>query len=71
MMYLALALIFGTWPLGEYPYGFIDVDANGLDNVLRFTLLFMLPGYTVLAILLTYLKIQLEKRVFIKHTDSV
>lgn len=69
MMYLALALVFGTWPLGQYPYGFIDVDANGLENVLRFTLLFMLPGYTVLALLLSLAKIQLEKRVFSKDAD--
>lgn len=66
LAYLALALILGTWPLGQYPYSFIDVDANGLANVLRFTLLFMLPGYTILALIFTTLKIQLEKRVFIK-----
>jgi hypothetical protein len=70
MLYLGLALLFGTWPLGQYPYGFIDVDANGLENVLRFTLLFMLPGYTFLALLLSLVKIQLEKRVFNKDTDS-
>ena len=64
MIYLGLVLLLGTFPLGEYPYPFLDVDANGLSNVLRFTLLFMLPGYTVLAFILTVIKIQLEKRVF-------
>jgi hypothetical protein len=64
MVYLGLVLLLGTFPLGEYPYPFLDVDANGLSNVLRFTLLFMFPGYSVLALILTILKIQLEKRMF-------
>ena len=70
LLYLALALLLGTWPLGQYPYGFIDVDANGLENVLRFTLLVMFPVYTVLAFLLALVKSQLEKRVFSKGADS-
>jgi len=64
MVYLGLVLLLGKFPLGEYPYPFLDVDANGLSNVLRFTLLFMFPGYSVLALILTILKIQLEKRMF-------
>lgn len=62
MVYLVLVLILGTFPLGEYPYGFLDVEANGLSNVLRFTVLFMLPGYTFIAFLMTYLKTLFEKK---------
>jgi hypothetical protein len=62
MVYLGLVLILGTFPLGEYPYGFLDVEANGLSNVLRFTVLFMLPGYTFIAFLMTYLKTLFEKK---------
>jgi hypothetical protein len=62
MVYLVLVLILGTFPLGEYPYGFLDVEANGLNNVLRFTLIFMLPGYTLIAFLMTYLKNIFEKK---------
>jgi hypothetical protein len=62
MVYLVLVLILGTFPLGEYPYGFLDVEANGLSNVLRFTVVFMLPGYTFIAFLMTYLKTLFEKK---------
>lgn len=62
MVYLVLVLILGTFPLGEYPYGFLDVEANGLTNVLQFTVLFMLPGYTFIAFLMTYLKTLFEKK---------
>lgn len=62
MMYFGLVLILRTFPLGEYPYGFLDVEANGLSNVLRFTVLFMLPGYTFIAFLMTYLKTLFEKK---------
>jgi hypothetical protein len=61
MVYLGLVLLLGTFPLGEYPYGFLDVDANGLANVLRFTVLIMFPAYTVIAFLMTYLKIVSER----------
>ena len=62
MVYLILVLILGTFPLGEYPYGFLDVEANGLTNVLQFTVLFMLPGYAFIAFLMTYLKTLFEKK---------
>jgi hypothetical protein len=62
MVYLVLVLILGTFPLGEYPYGFLNVEANGLSNVLRFTVVFMLPGYTFIAFLMTYLKTLFEKK---------
>jgi hypothetical protein len=66
MTYLGLVLILGTFPLGEYPYGFLDVGELGLSNVLQFTLTIMFPAYTVVAFLFTYLKQLLEKRLFNK-----
>lgn len=67
VVYLVLVLILGTFPLGEYPYGFLDVEANGLANVLQFTLLYMLPGYTLIAFLMTYLKVIVEKKLSINQ----
>lgn len=69
MTYLLLVLILGTFPLGFYPYGFLDVAENGLANVLQFTLTILFPLYTVVALLMTTLKYQLEQRVFRKFID--
>ncbi|MGB0175450.1 MAG: hypothetical protein ACPF9F_04000 [Acholeplasmataceae bacterium] len=67
MTYLGLVLILRTFPLGTYPYGFLNVDELGLANVLQFTLTIMFPAYTVLALVFTYLKHVLEKKVFVKN----
>jgi hypothetical protein len=62
MIYLGLVLILRTFPLGSYPYPFLNIEVIGLMKVLSFTLLRMLPGYTFVAFLMTYLKTLFEKK---------
>ena len=66
MVYLGLVLILRTFPLGEYPYGFLNVDEFGLSNVLQFTILVLFPIYTVVAFVFTYLKHVFEKKYFLR-----
>lgn len=67
MSYLLFVLILGDFPLrlvgGGYPYGFVDPNAydNGLAGLLQFTLLIMFPAYTVISILMVYLKSLFER----------
>ena len=59
IVYLAFAVILG--PITNfYPYGFLNVDTLGLGAVLRFTLLIMVPLYTVIALGLIYVKSRIE-----------
>lgn len=70
LLYLVVVLLLGMFVIREYPYGFLDVDELGLANVLRFTLLIMVPAYTVLALLMTSLKIVFERKIMIKYIDK-
>jgi hypothetical protein len=60
ILYLIFAIILG--PITQfYPYGFLNVDVLGLNAVLRFTLLIMVPLYTIIGFGLIYLKSIIEK----------
>jgi hypothetical protein len=60
IIYFLVYLITGPFT-GFYPYDFMDVSLNGWGAVLRFTLVFMLPGYSVLSYLVIYLNGRLLK----------
>jgi len=60
IVYFMVYLITGPFT-GFYPYDFMDVSINGWGSVLRFTLLFMLPGYSLLSFIVIYLNERLLK----------
>ncbi|HHT55839.1 MAG TPA: Pr6Pr family membrane protein [Acholeplasma sp.] len=62
ILYFIIILLLG--PITNfYPYPFLDVSQNGLAEVLKMTLLIMLPLITFFVILLTTLKDVLNKRI--------
>jgi len=68
LTYLFLVIyVTKTWPLGEYPYGFLDptdlaFNPDGINSVLRFTLTIMFPAYLFVAFLMTLLKSMIERK---------
>lgn len=59
-LYLVTFLVTGPFT-GFYPYWFMDIRTEGLVSVLVFTLGLMLPGFSLLAIGLLYLKRKLDQ----------
>jgi hypothetical protein len=61
LLYLFFAIVLG--PITNfYPYGFLDVGTLGLIPVIRFTLLIMVPSYTIIALGLIYIKLKIESK---------
>lgn len=59
-LYLLVFLI--TGPLtGFYPYWFLNIETQGLTGVLIFTMGLMMPGFSLLAIILLYFKKKLDQ----------
>ena len=55
MLYFLFVLVKG--PLtGFYPYGFMNVAEQGLLTVLKFVVLFMLPGIAFMSWILLFIK---------------
>lgn len=62
IIYFTIILVLS--PLTKfYPYPFLDVSQNGLVGVLKTTLLIMLPVITIFIVLITTLKVHLNKKV--------
>ena len=59
-LYLLVFLI--TGPLtGFYPYWFLNIETQGLTGVLIFTLGLMLPGFSLLSMVLLFIKKKLDQ----------
>lgn len=64
MFYLFFSIIIGP-TTGFYPYDFLNVEINGLQTVLRFTLAVLFPIYTLVTFGLIQLKHYIEKKLHI------
>lgn len=61
IVYLLTFLITGP-VTGFYPYWFLDIETQGFWGVINFTMGLMLPGFSVLAVVLLTLKQRLNQR---------
>ncbi|MBU1141478.1 MAG: Pr6Pr family membrane protein, partial [Firmicutes bacterium] len=61
-IYFLFFLITGPFT-GFYPYGFMNVAENGLLNVFKFTILYMLPAIALMSWILLYLKKFVESKI--------
>lgn len=70
IIYFTVVLLLG--PITNfYPYPFLDVSQNGIGEVLKMTLLIMLPLITLFVLLITSLKAFLNKNInYIKTEEA-